>query len=84
MKINHTVWTEQWAHVDDTVSSKCPASNFCFVSWDSYSPISVQVHSQPKGIKPKMRMHILHSAINEYRALKLKGVIQTGLKQGYV
>ena len=38
--------------------------------------------SQPKGVKLKLRDRKLRSGVNWERALKQKGVKQTGVKQG--
>jgi hypothetical protein len=67
-------WFElnRYRTVADVVFSECSASQFCYAPCDSYSVGSVQVRSQPKGVKPKMRGRKLRSPLDWQGVLKQK------------
>lgn len=60
--------------VTNSVYSEYSASQFCSVLLLSYKLSSVLVHSQPKGMKQKMRRHKQRSSVTWQGASKQKGV----------
>jgi hypothetical protein len=57
--------------------SECVTFQFCSYTWNI-----ILVHSQPKGVEPKLRGHTLRSGVNLQGTLKPKGVKQMSVKQG--
>jgi hypothetical protein len=84
---NKCKWT-MWSALNggrtltDTVYSERAATQLCSAPWGACCTGSVEVRSQPKGFKPKMRERKLRSGVNCQWRVSKKGLKQTSVKHG--